>query len=375
MTKPLTPRGEADHSKWMNRALQLARRAEGDTWPNPPVGCVIVRGRTVLGEGYHRRAGGPHAEVAALRKVKGSAQGATLYVTLEPCCSHGRTPPCTDAILSSGIKTVVVAVRDPDPRHKGRGIRLLKKAGIDVIEKVCRADATELLAPFSCRVSTGRPQTTLKVGMSLDGKLADSDGRSKWITGVASRKMVQSLRRRVDGIVAGVNTIISDDPTLTYRGPGTHCLRRYILDSRGRTPLQSKVLSREYASDTVIVVTDKCAASSIRAFESCGAQVWVLGAKGGRVSLKRFLRRCGDEGHLHLLFEGGGTLSDSCAREKIIDEFWFFVAPKLIGGARSVTARDGSGSALKGAEALTFTTVEHVGDDLLIKARPVLGRG
>ena len=206
--KPLQP-----HEFWMQRALRLARRGEGLTRPNPPVGAVAVKSGKIVGEGYHRRAGGPHAEVVALSKAGTKARGCTLYVTLEPCCTWGRTPPCTDLILSSGVRRVVVSVRDPNPRHSGRGLTLLRRKGIRVIEGVCAEEGMKLIAPFAKWIRRGLPYVTLKLGMSVDGKIADRKGRSRWITGPEARNKVHELRRRVDGILVGGGTVRNDDPS------------------------------------------------------------------------------------------------------------------------------------------------------------------
>ncbi len=365
------------HQKWMQRALELARKAEGDTHPNPPVGCIIVKGNRLISEGFHKKAGGDHAERAAVKSAKNSLVDATIYITLEPCSSHGRTPPCTDLILESGISTVVIGTRDPDPRHRGRGVRLLQKAGIQVIENICQSDAKELLEPFSTVIALKRPFVTLKVGMSLDGKLSDSHGQSKWITGQAARREVQALRRRVDGIVVGVGTILADNPSLLCRKSRSHRLTRLILDSRGRTPLDAVILSDDRRQDTIIVTTERAPKTRRKALEACGAKVWVLPQKEKRVSVKALARRCAREGLLHLLIEGGGELAASWIQAGLVDEYQIFIAPKFIGGRTSTTAMDGHGFALGQALECDIVETRPVGDDILIRSRPKsqIGRG
>ncbi|HTD85269.1 MAG TPA: bifunctional diaminohydroxyphosphoribosylaminopyrimidine deaminase/5-amino-6-(5-phosphoribosylamino)uracil reductase RibD, partial [Candidatus Binatia bacterium] len=229
--------------EYMWQALALARRAYGQTSPNPMVGAILVKGSKVIGRGWHRRAGLPHAEVEALRG--GNALGATLYVALEPCSTHGRTPPCTKAIIATGLARVVVGAIDPNPRHKGKGLAALRRAGIKVAPGVLDAEATELNAPFNHWIVHGTPLVTVKAAMSLDGKIATRTGESKWITSEKARAAAMHLRQRADAILVGVNTVIRDDPSLTVRGvrgAKTH-LRRIILDSQARTPLKSKVVT------------------------------------------------------------------------------------------------------------------------------------
>jgi diaminohydroxyphosphoribosylaminopyrimidine deaminase/5-amino-6-(5-phosphoribosylamino)uracil reductase len=241
---------DADDIGWMREALALARRGVGRTRPNPPVGAVVVRDGRVVGRGFHRRAGMAHAEVEALRDAGGAAAGATLYVTLEPCSSWGRTGPCTEAIVAAGIRRVVVAARDPNPKHAGRGFRILRRAGVAVATGVLAAEGRELLAPFSRWVETGLPWVTLKLGMSVDGRLADATGRSQWITSPASRARVQDMRRTADAIIVGVGTALADDPSLTCRRYPASKPWRVIVDSRGRLPLKARVLTDGAAGRT-----------------------------------------------------------------------------------------------------------------------------
>ncbi len=357
---------------WMRRALALARRAEGRTRPNPPVGAVVVRDGVAVGEGYHRRAGTAHAEVVALDRAGRQARGATLYVTLEPCCTHGRTPPCTDRILAAGVARVVVGIRDPNPRHAGRGLRLLRRAGVAVETDICRTDAESLLAPFGCWVTQGRPFVTLKMGMTLDGRIADTVGRSRWITSSPARRCVMALRKRVDAVMVGIGTALADDPSLLWSKTGTCQPMRIVVDARGRLPLTARVLCDGWVRQTVVATTRACPDERVAAYEACGATVWRLAAARGHVSLPALMRRAGREGLLHVLCEGGGVLAGGLLDAGLVDDALFFVAPKVLGaGCAVVTGRP---RPLRSVLPLEFTGLERLGCDVLMHARPTGGK-
>jgi diaminohydroxyphosphoribosylaminopyrimidine deaminase / 5-amino-6-(5-phosphoribosylamino)uracil reductase len=362
----LQPPATDEH--WMRRALAIARRGEGRTCPNPPVGAVVVGAGQVLGEGYHRRAGAAHAEVDALRDLDGKACGATLYVTLEPCSTHGRTPPCTERILACGIGRVVVSVRDPNPAHAGRGLRLLRAAGVDVVEGVCSEAGQALLAPFAKWITTGRPFVTLKMGMTLDGRIADSTGRSRWITGPAARREVRRLRQRADAIVVGRNTAACDDPSLRWSAIASRNPKRIIVDATGAVSPDSQVFQDGQAQNTIVATTRNCPEACAAAYVATGAQVWYCG-RGRRVSLRLLMKRIGEAGLLHVLCEGGGELAAQLVRDEYVDAFEFFVAPTLLGGGGAPVI-GGKGWPLGHAPALRFTEVKQVGDDVLIRAVP-----
>jgi len=351
----------------MLQAIKLAARAIGTTMPNPPVGALVVSKGAIVGEGYHKRAGGPHAEVFALKSAGSRARGAILYVTLEPCSTHGRTGPCTQAIIQSGIRTVVVAIRDPNPVHNGRGIATLKKAGITVIEGICRQQAGELIKPFSKWIITGKPFLTLKLGISLDGKIADIDGRSKWITSKTSRRLVMNLRRKVDAILVGAGTARTDNPSLL-------CARerkpfRVIVDSYGSLSLDAKVLNDAYVERTIIATTEKCSKRRHLLYEKKGAQVWRLPAnKTGYVSLSSVISRLGKNGILHVLCEGGGEIASGLIRQNLVDEYLIFIAPLIIGGRRSVPSVGGKGWPLYSCPRLKFTACSRSGPDIQLHA-------
>jgi diaminohydroxyphosphoribosylaminopyrimidine deaminase/5-amino-6-(5-phosphoribosylamino)uracil reductase len=356
----------AADTDWMRQALKLAARGMGRTRPNPPVGAIVVApdGR-LLGAGYHRRAGGPHAEVLALRQAGAAARGATLYVTLEPCCTFGRTPPCTAAILRAGIARVVVGTTDPNPRHAGRGPRKLRRAGVEVACGVCRDEARRIIAPFARWVTTGRPLVTLKLGASLDGRIADGRGRSRWITCPASRRRVQALRRGVDAIVVGAHTVRRDDPGLLCGGRSGPW--RVVVDGRRPLPLTSRVLTDAAAERTIVATTRACPAARRLAYARCGARVWILPARRGRVSSAALCKRLGREGILHALCEGGGELAAALIAAGRVDRYVWFAAPLFLGGA-GVPAIGGRGWPLARAPRLRITAVSRCGRDAMIEA-------
>lgn len=351
--------------RWMSLALRLARRGEGKTRPNPPVGAVVVKGNRVVGRGYHRKAGGPHAEVWALRDAGARASGATLYVTLEPCSTWGRTPPCTDAILAAGITRVVVATGDPNPRHKGRGLQLLRAAGIEVRRGVMKEDAARLIRPFVSWMCRGRPWVTLKLATTLDGRIADAAGRSRWITGPVSRRRVQALRRASDAIMVGVGTALADDPSLLPRPAGGRTPWRVIVDSTGRLPLTARVLTDAARGQTLIATTRRCTAARVAAYEKAGAQVVRLPLAGRHVSAPALLRALHKRNVMHVLCEGGGDLAAGWLAAKAVDELVWFVAPKVLGG-NAVNAVRGAGWPLARASQFAVETVERAGGDVVI---------
>ncbi len=328
----------------MKRALELARRGEGLTRPNPPVGAVLVKNGKIISEGFHKKAGGPHAEVNCLRQVKGltakSLKPATLYITLEPCSTEGRTPPCTDLILERGIRRVVVGARDPNPAHAGRGLRQLRRAGVEGITGVCRKEAEALIAPFSKFILTGLPYLTLKLGMTLDGRIADAPGKSKWITGPQARAKVQELRRAADAVMVGAKTVLADNPSLLPRPAKGREPWRVIVGTS--VPKNSNVLTDE-ASERTLVMNDP---------------------------LKKIMRDLGKRGILHVLCEGGGEMAGSLVRAGLVDEFAIFMAPSLLGG-EGVPAFGKAGWTLKEMPLLRFQTLEKYGEDVLIRALPV----
>ncbi len=354
----------------MALALRLARRGEGCTRPNPPVGAVLTRAGRVVGQGWHRRAGGPHAEIYALRQAGARARGATLYVTLEPCSTSGRTPPCTAALIAAGVRRVVAAVTDPNPRHRGRGLALLRRAGIAVKTGVRREEAQALLDPFARRMIHGRPYLTLKLGQTLDGRIADAAGCSKWVTGVQARREVQALRRRCDVVLVGAGTVLADDPSLLPRPPLGRHPWRVIVDARGRVRPGARVFSDGAAAQTVLATTAACPTARRRAYARAGAAVWMLPADAhGRVSLTSLMERLQTLGALHVLCEGGGELASSLLAERLVDEAWIFLAPLFLGGD-GVAAVAGAGWRLTGLPRWRVIEQRLCGKDLLVRVRP-----
>lgn len=358
----------------MRRALALARRGEGLTRPNPPVGALVVKAGRAIGAGFHARAGGPHAEVIALEAAGAGARGASLYVTLEPCCTHGRTPPCVDAIIKAKVREVIVGARDPNPKHCGRGLAALRRAGIRVIENVCRAEAENLIAPFAKWITTGLPFFTLKLGVSLDGKIADTTGKSKWITSAASRKAVQAMRRRSDAIMVGAGTLRADNPGLLPRPALGRKPMRIVVSSSGRIPARSKVFIDAECGRAVVAVAKHCAIAAQKALAGSASEVWAFRQTRSGIDLRALARKLGEQGILHVLCEGGGELTESLIRAGLADELVFFVAPKIIGGGEAHSAVKGVGWPLGKGPELDFLECRKSGPDILIRARPRAGR-
>ncbi len=367
MKTPAHAAKEAERVRWMNRALRLAARGEGCTRPNPPVGAVVVRNGKEIGAGYHERAGAPHAEVQALAQAGVGARGSRLFATLEPCSTRGRTGPCTEAILQAGIAEVVVAVLDPNPNHRGRGLTLLRQAGLAVVKGVGAERAQALIAPFETWLRCGRPHVTLKMAMTLDGRIGDRSGRSRWITGARARAQVAQWRRKADALLVGSRTVQLDNPGL--RSDGANELWRVIVDSRGRLPLAARVLSDEWREHTLVATTRACPNSVREAYRATGARVEVMPARRGRVSLSALLRLLGDRGWLHVLCEGGGELAAELVREDLVDEHLFFVAPRFLGGG-GLPVLGGPGWPFPAAPTLRFVETRRIGEDIMMRARP-----
>jgi len=361
--------GSADE-QWMREALRLARKGEGRTRPNPPVGAVIVRNGRLVGAGYHHRAGEPHAEVLALREAGTRAAGSTLYVTLEPCCTWGRTGPCTEVIVAAGIRRVVAAVTDPNPKHSGRGLRRLRAAGVRVSVGAGAGEARNLLRPFANWIRMARPFVTLKLGMSLDGRIADARGHSKWITSAPARNWVRRLRRRVDAVMVGAATARLDDPTLLSVGRGAGRNLRVVVSADGSLPAGLRLFTDGSADRTVVATTRRCPAAAIRRMQASGAQVWVLPAdRSGCVRLTGLLDRLGEAGCLHVLVEGGGRLAATLIRNGLVDEYRLIYAGRFLGGD-ACPGVAGRGWALPAAPRLRMVSVDRLGPDVMITAAP-----
>ncbi len=351
------PTRRADESRFMRRALQLAARGRGYVEPNPLVGCVVVRRGRVIGEGYHERFGGPHAEVEALRECGGRARGATVYVTLEPCCFHGKTPPCTDALMAAGVGRVVAAMRDPNPRVAGRGLRLLRRAGIATEVGLLAAEAAALNAPFAKLMKERRPWVILKWAQSLDGKIATHTRDSKWITDETMRAHAHRTRGRVDGVIVGSGTVLADDPLLTCRvGRPRRVATRIVLDTKLRTPAACRLVRTAGEIPTWVFCGLRAPWLRSRTLESAGCVVRrvPLAAGGSGLDLPAVLDVLAQAEMTNVLVEGGGALLGSFFDQQLADEAQVYVAPRLIGGREAPGALQGRG-------------IERVGESVLLR--------
>lgn len=358
---------------WMSLALRLARRGLGRTSPNPMVGAVLVKEGRVLGKGWHHQAGAPHAEIEAINDALAQGHhpaGGTLYITLEPCSTHGRTPPCTEAILKAGIQRVVVAATDPNPKHAGRAFGLLRQAGLEVVDGVRAAASIRLNEAFNHWIVHQTPFVTVKAAMTLDGKIATVSGASKWITSPKSRAVAMQLRQAADAVLVGVNTVLHDDPRLTVRrGQGEMAKRRIILDAHARTPPQAQVAADPHASFTTIVVSEAAPAKRLSALRD-RANVLVAPAVAGKIDLRWLLAQLGHKDVTHLLVEGGGEVNASFLLGGFAHRIAFFYAPKIFGGRDAPGPVGGPGIAsLEHALLLSDIAWRRLGDDLWLTAR------
>jgi len=354
--------------QFMARAVVLARRGQGFVEPNPMVGCIIVRRGKIIGEGYHRRFGGPHAEIDALKRCSESTIGATAYVTLEPCCHHGKTPPCTDALLDARLSRVVVAHRDPNPIVRHKGIRRLRNAGVTVDVGICEREAAEIIAPFATRIRHARPYVIAKWAQSLDGKLVTRTGDSKWISSEPSRRRVHLLRARVDAVLVGSGTVLADDPALTARNVKLRRRAvRVILDGRLRTPVNCRISDTAKAYPTIVFTTHSQAKSrKADRLRRKGIEVIACRSNRGRIAVKTWLAHLTDLDVTNLLVEGGPTVLSSLLQAGLVDEAWIFTAPILIGGPTAYGALHGPGAArIADAFAAGSVRTQRSGTDVL----------
>ena len=353
--------------KYMELALDLAAKAKEKTYPNPMVGAVIVRRGRVVGRGYHRRAGEAHAEVRAIKDAAGKCKGAAMYVTLEPCDHYGKTPPCTKAVIASGIKSVNIAMKDPNPLNSGRGIRRLKKAGISVSVGACAGAARKLNRKYIKFITSGMPYVTVKLAQSLDGKIAARDGTSKWISSGLSRAFARRLRPGFGAIMVGINTVLNDDPFLIDEKKKGYSLKRVIVDSRLRMPLGSNIIKTRKKSPVIIATTPLAPEARLEKFRGMeGVDLIVTPARGKKVSMKRLLRELARRGVVSILAEGGGELIGSLLDGALIDEAMFFIAPDLIGGPYSSVKGLGVRNISKAVE-LRGLEVRRSGRDIFVR--------
>jgi len=362
---PMSKAARFDESVHMRRALQLAARGLGRVEPNPMVGCVLVRRGRVVGEGYHRRFGGPHAEVEAIRSAGEAACGATAYVTLEPCCHHGKTPPCTDALLAAGVERVVAAMADPFPRVSGRGLDILRKAGVQVEVGLCEDEAVALNGPYLKRQKLGLPWVILKWAQTIDGKIATRTGDSRWISGEQSRKLVHQLRGRVDAVIVGVGTAIADDPMLNCRhGRPRRVATRVVIDPHLRTPRNARLIRTARQIPTILVTSRGINARKIAPFERAGAEMLSVREVRGGLDLRAMLEEFARRGMTNVLVEGGGKTLGRFHDEGLADEAIVFVSRRLMGGelATSPLAGHGPGK-MKDVHPPVWTRLSRVGED------------
>ncbi len=359
-----------DPVEFMRRALELAERARGLTSPNPMVGAVLVAGGVVVGEGFHRAAGAPHAETEALAAAGARARGATLYVTLEPCAHQGRTPPCASAIVAAGVRRVVVATGDPNPLVAGSGLDALRAAGVEVEVGLLAADATRQNRVFLTAMRERRPHVTLKAAASLDGRIADLHGSSRWITGEAARAVAHRLRSECDAIVVGVGTVLRDDPRLTVRRerPWPREPYRVVLDTNARTPPAAEIIRAGTPGRALVAVGHGAPAERVRALEQGGATVLRCPTRDGRIDVIALLAALQAREVRGVLVEGGSEVHASFLDADVVDRVALFLAPLLLGGREAPAVVGGQGRALKSAVRLETPAVTAVGDDLLVEA-------
>lgn len=351
----------------MARAISLARNGLGRTSPNPLVGAVIVRDGRIVAEGWHRKAGTPHAEIHALNMAGELARGATVYVSLEPCAHYGRTGPCARALVEAGVSRVVVAMTDPNPKVAGKGIAILQEAGIEVTTGVLEQEARQLNEVFLKWMTTGLPFVALKTAMTLDGKIATAAGQSQWITNEASRYETHRLRDIYDGILVGINTALADNPSLTtrlkeYQGRNPV---RIVVDSRARLPLTAKLVT-DGAARTIVAVTEQAPAERVEALRSAGVEIIVAGSSN-HVDMQSLMEQLGAMKITSVLVEGGGSVNFSLLQAGLVDRVYAFIAPKLVGGRDALTPVEGEGfQELDRAVELENIQLRQLGSDVLL---------
>jgi len=370
--RPTTPIDAEFDLLMMRRALRLARRGEGRVEPNPMVGCVITKGRNILSEGYHRRFGGPHAEIVALERCAQRTNGSTVYVTLEPCAHFGKTPPCVDALLAAKVARVVVGVRDPNPEVDGKSIHTLRSAGVQVDVGVCARESADVLAPFFARLRLKRPYVIAKWAQTLDGKLATFHGDSQWISSEASRRFVHRLRGRVDAIIVGVNTVLTDDPQLTARGvPIRRVACRVVLDGRLRIPYGSNLVTSAGRTPTIVMTSRESAETdTARRLQKRGVSIIPVASRQGLLVPKACLGALARLDMTNVLLEGGATVISAFFRAGMVDEAWIFSAATLLGDERVPQAVTGERTKrMRDAARPRVLSVKTIGHDVLHRLR------
>lgn len=354
--------------EYMKRALELAERGRGRTSPNPVVGAVIVRDGAVIGEGWHKKCGENHAEINAFEDAvrRGEdVRGAEMYVTLEPCSHYGRTPPCAKAIIGHGIKRVHIGILDPNPKVAGRGVRMMKAAGIHVESGILEEECRRINEIFLKYITTKTPFVVMKTAMTLDGKIAACTGDSKWVTGEESRRVVQEMRNRLTGIMVGIGTVLADDPRLTCRLEGGRDPVRIITDTHLRIPLDAKVLKDD---NCIIAAAEDC---DPRKHEKLGSRVLITKKAGDSLDLIDLMKKLGEREIDSILLEGGGTLNEAALRQGIVDRLVSFIAPKIVGGRDAKTPVEGKGfEEMSRAIRIENLEIQKIGEDLMIQGTP-----
>lgn len=357
--------------RYIQRTFELARRGVGKVNPNPLVGAVIVKNDKVIGEGYHEYFGGPHAEVNAVNDAAGPVKGATLYVNLEPCAHHGKTPPCAKMIVGKEFSRVVMAMRDPNPQVSGKGIEILKEAGIEVTEGVLEEEALDLNRVFIKFITKKQPYVVMKTAMTLDGKIATRVGDSRWVTGEQARRIVHELRNGYSAIMVGVNTVIADDPHLDTRlEREARNPVRIIADTSARIPMDAFVVLHPEKAKTIIAHTQKAPPEKLKILREGGVETIETKPYEGKVDLRELMLALGAKGIDGIMLEGGGALNFSALKQGIVDEVLVFVAPKIVGGEHAKTPVSGKGvDVMDQAFKVTDLKTMGVGDDLMIRGK------
>lgn len=363
----------SEHDRFMRRAIELAKRGKGMTSPNPAVGAVIVQNGGIAGEGWHEYAGGPHAEVNAIKAAGRAAYGSAMYVTLEPCNTFGKTPPCTQAIIEAGVNKVVIGAFDPNPAVSGRGAAALRAAGIEVEEGPFKEEITGLNEGYNKHVISGLPFVTMKTAMSLDGKIATRTGSSRWITSEPARELVHAMRAASDAVMTGIGTVVADNPRLDVRLEGFKGAQpvRIIVDGQGKIPEDALVVTSAGETSTIVATTDLMSVDKSQRLSDAGVEVVMVPRINGRIDLNRLLRELGSRGMCSVLLEAGAALATAFISEGLMDKYVIFIAPKLIGGETAPGFMGGPGMDDVGqAIKLKFADFKQVGEDLYIEAYP-----
>lgn len=352
---------------YMKRCIKLAKQGRGWALSNPLVGAIIVKNGRIIGEGYHEKFGELHAERNALKDCEEDPKGATMYVTLEPCCHYGKTPPCTDAIIKSGISKVIIGSRDPNPSVSGKGAAILRYNGIAVEEDFLREECDEINREFFHFIKRGRPYVVMKFAQTLDGKIATRTGESQWISGSAAREYVHKLRGRYIGILAGIGTVIADDPMLNCRIENSHQPVRIICDWHLRIPMESKIVKTAGEYETVVAYGNGDE-DKLKALEKSGVKCLQVNGKDGKIDLNELMVYLAKDGISSILIEGGGEINDAALEAGIVNHIMAFVAPKIFGGRDAKTAVEGKGIAqISDGKKLIPSKIRNIGEDILLE--------